>query len=53
MFWTEVGLGVCFKKSGLAPDQRWPESLFQTPAPLLFQNFWIRVRMRVWQFFEF
>jgi len=21
--------------------QRWPESLFQTPTPLLFQNFWI------------
>jgi len=23
----------------------WPESLFQTPTPLLFQNFWIRVRL--------
>jgi len=29
--------------------QRCPESLFQTPTPLLFQNFWIRV----WQFFKF
>jgi len=29
--------------------QRCPESLFQTPTPLLFQNFWIRVR----QFFKF
>jgi len=29
--------------------QRWPESLFQTPTPLLFQNFCIRVR----QFFKF
>ena len=28
--------------------QRWPESLFQTPTPLLFQNFWISVR----QFFK-
>jgi len=26
-------------------NQRWPESLFQTPTPLLFQNFWIRVRV--------
>ena len=25
--------------------QRWLESLFQTPTPLLFQNFWIRVRL--------
>ena len=25
--------------------QRWPESLFQTPTPLLFQNFWIQVRL--------
>jgi len=24
--------------------QRWPESHFQTPTSLLFQNFWIRVR---------
>ena len=31
--------------------QRWPETLFQIPTPLLFQNFWIRVR--VWQFFKF
>jgi len=29
--------------------QRWPKSLFQTPTPLLFQTFWIRVR----QFFKF
>ena len=25
--------------------QRWPESLFQTPTLLLFQNFWIRVQL--------
>jgi len=25
-------------------QKRWPESLFQTPTPLLFQSFWIRVR---------
>ena len=31
------------------PYQRRPESLFQTRTPLLFQNFWIRVR----QFFKF
>ena len=31
--------------------QRWPESIFRTPTPLLFQNFWIRVR--IWQFFKF
>ena len=33
--------------------QRWPESLFQTATPLLFQNFWIRVRIRVHQIFKF
>jgi len=26
-------------------NQRWPESPFQTPTPLLFQNFWIRIRL--------
>ena len=31
--------------------QRWPESLFLTPTPLLFQNFSIRVHIR--QFFKF
>ena len=36
--------GTCV---GWSISQRWPESLFQTP--LLFQNFWIRVR----QFFKF
>jgi len=30
-------------------NRRWPESLFQTPTPLLFQNFWILVRL----FFKF
>jgi len=30
---------------------RWPESLFQAPTPLLFQNFWIRIRVR--KFFKF
>ena len=29
--------------------QRWPESFFHTPTPLLFQNFWILVR----KFFKF
>jgi len=33
--------------------QRWPESLFQTAAALLFQNLWIRVRIRVRKFFIF
>ena len=31
--------------------QRWPESDFQTPAPLLFQNFLIRIRVQ--QFLKF
>ena len=31
--------------------QRRPESLFQTPTPLIFQNFWNR--MRVQKFFKF
>jgi len=31
--------------------QSWPESLFQTPTSLLFQNFCIRVRIRL--FFKF
>jgi len=31
--------------------QKWLESLFQTPTPFLFQNFWIRVRVRL--FFKF
>jgi len=30
-------------------NQRWPKPFFQTPIPLLFQNFWICVR----QFFKF
>ena len=30
-------------------SQRWPESLFQTPTPLLFQNILIRVQL----FFKF
>jgi len=30
-------------------SQRWPESLFQTPTPFLFQNFWILVQ----EFFNF
>jgi len=33
--------------------QRWPESLFQTPTPLLFQNFSIRDQIRVRIFFKF
>ena len=32
---------------------RWPESLFPTLTPLLFQNFWIRARLGVRHFFEF
>ena len=31
----------------------WLESLYQTPTPLLFQNFWIRVWIQVRQFFKF
>jgi len=34
-------------------DQRWPESLFQTPIPLLFQNLKIRIRVRIRKFFKF
>ena len=34
------------KKSQTPPYQRRPESFFQTPTPLLFQNFWIRIRVR-------
>ena len=43
------------KQTGLVSfnDQSWPESLFQTPPPLLFQTFWIRVRIRVRLFFKF
>jgi len=32
-------------------QQGWPESLCPTPTPLLFQNFWIRIRVR--KFFKF
>jgi len=35
--------------SAVQPYQRWPESLFQKPNPLLSQNFWIGF----WQFFKF
>jgi len=44
-----------FQKSPVSPRgwalryQRWPKSLFQTPTPLLFQNFWIRTG----KFFKF
>jgi len=35
----------CTKEVGLCcTKQRWLESLFQTPTPFLFQNFWIKVR---------
>jgi len=37
---------------GCSGVQRWPESVFQTPTPLLFQYFGIRVRIRARQFFE-
>jgi len=37
------------KKTFVIIYQRWPESLFQTPTPLLFQNFSIRSQ----QFFKF
>ena len=42
-----INSAVAFRCSN--SRQRWPESLFQTPTPLLFQNFWIRVR----QLFKF
>jgi len=32
------------QNSGVTVKQRWPESHFLTPTPLLFQNFWIRIR---------
>ena len=33
-------------------DQKWPESHFQTPTPLLFQNLWIRIRVQKFSKFE-
>jgi len=36
-----------------ASYQRWPESFFQTPTPLFFQNFGIRARIRFRQFLKF
>ena len=42
---TKVCLNILFA------DQRWSETLIQTPTPLLFQNFWIQVRIRL--FFKF
>jgi len=39
-------------RSWLRICQRWPKSLFQTPTPLLFQKFWIRIRVRVRKFFN-
>jgi len=43
-------INQCRRRQPLAskPSQ-WLESLFQTPTPLLFQNFWIRI----WLFFKF
>jgi len=35
-----------FSIGGPSGRQRWPESHFQTPTPLLFQNVWIRIRVR-------
>jgi len=37
------------RNKGKRVQQRWPESLFQTPTPLLFQNCLIWVR----KFFKF
>ena len=37
---------------GLASCQRWPELYIQTPTLLLFQNFWIRFRVRKFFIFE-
>jgi len=56
--WKSFGLSkyalVCgsLSRFTFVISQRWPESLFQTPTPLLFQNFWIRVRIWVRQFFN-
>jgi len=33
--------------------QRLPGPIFQTPTPLLFQNFWTRIWVQVQQFFKF
>ena len=48
----QAGGPCCHIKNMIIPragGKRWPETLFQTPTPRLFQNFWIRVR----QFFKF
>ena len=56
--WKSFGLSkyalVCgtLSRFTFVISQRWPESLFQTPTPLLFQNFWIRVRIRKFVKFE-
>jgi len=47
MSFTTIGT---LMKSG---NQRWPESFFQPPTPLLFRNFSIRIRVRVGKFFKF
>jgi len=48
---------ACGVGTGVVGSQRYlaevPESLFQTPNPRLFQNFWIRVQLRVQLFFNF
>jgi len=48
-------LNVVFLSSSWAQVryQRWPESLFHIPTPLLFHNFWIRVPIRVRLFLKF
>jgi len=43
--WTKVKLATF--------SQRWPESLFQTPTPLLSQNFWIWVGILIRLFLKF
>ena len=50
-----ISTKVSFAENRTGSDQRWPESLFQTPTPLLFQNFRIQIRSHLWirlQFFR-
>jgi len=47
--WNPVTAQTLWVLQACTMVQRWPESLFQTLTPLLFQNVWIRIR----QFFIF
>ena len=50
---TQLPTTVHVAWDALGLKQRWPQSLFQTPTPLLFQNFWIWFLIRVRKFLKF